>query len=183
MSPQIPESNVVLIGFMGSGKSSVGRELARRWRFRFVDTDGAIRRRFSKSIGEIFSIYGEDFFREQEHEVLREMLGQQRAVIATGGGIVLQDRNVALLRRLGRIVWLTASPDTIWERVRMSSHRPLLQNQDPRGTMDRLLQARSPLYAAAADLTVDSSGLLHCEVADRVVARLLERRACSRNQS
>jgi shikimate kinase len=183
MSLQIPDRNVVLIGFMGSGKSSVGRELARRWRFRFVDTDAAIRRRFSKSIGEIFATYGEDFFREQEHDVLRDLLGQERAVIATGGGIVLQEQNVVLLRRLGRIVWLTASPDTIWERVRMSTHRPLLQNEDPRGTMDLLLQARSPLYAAAADLTVDSSGLLHSEVADRVVASLLDRRSCSRNQS
>src|ERR1700738_5208071 len=96
-----PDRNVVLIGFMGTGKSSVGRELARRWGFRFLDTDSIIRHQYGKSIPEIFSVFGEPFFRDQEFATLTKLLQCHRSVIATGGGIVIQPRNVALLSKLG----------------------------------------------------------------------------------
>ena len=167
-----PDRNVVLIGFMGTGKSSVGRELARRWGFRFLDTDSIIRNQCGKSIAEIFSVFGEPFFRDQEFATLTNLLHCHRAVIATGGGIVIQPRNVDLLGKLGTTIWLKADQTTILERVSRNKNRPLLQTTDPETTIARLLIERGPLYESAADLVVDSSGLSHHEVAEKVIAGL-----------
>jgi shikimate kinase len=167
-----PDRNVVLIGFMGSGKSSVGRELARRWGFRFLDTDSMIRHQCGKSIPEIFSTLGEAFFREQEFLMLSRLLECHRSVIATGGGIVIQPRNIGLLGQLGITIWLKADQVTIFERVSRNKNRPLLHTNDPEGTIARLLEERAPLYQSAADLVVNSSGLTHHEVAERVILGL-----------
>jgi shikimate kinase len=167
-----PDRNVVLIGFMGTGKSSVGRELARRWGFRFLDTDSIIRHQCGKSISEIFSVFGESFFRDQEFATLTKLLQCRRSVIATGGGIVIQPRNVDLLGKLGTTIWLKADQATIFERVSRNKNRPLLQTTDPQGTIARLITERAPLYESAADLVVDSSGLSHHEVAEQVIAGL-----------
>jgi len=167
-----PDRNVVLIGFMGTGKSSVGRELARRWGFRFLDTDSIIRSQCGKSISEIFSVFGESFFRDQEFATLTKLLHCHRSVIATGGGIVIQPRNVDLLGKLGTTIWLKADQTTILERVSRNKNRPLLQTTDPETAIARLLTERGPLYESAADLVVDSSGLSHQEVAERVIAGL-----------
>jgi shikimate kinase len=167
-----PDRNVVLIGFMGSGKSSVGRELARRWGFRFLDTDSIIRNQCGKSIPEIFSVFGEPYFRDQEYATLTKLLHCHRSVIATGGGIVIQPRNAILLGKLGTTIWLKADQVTIFERVSRNKNRPLLQTDNPEATIARLLAERAPLYESAADLIVDSSGLSHHEVAERVIAGL-----------
>jgi shikimate kinase len=167
-----PDRNVVLIGFMGSGKSSVGRELARRWGFRFLDTDSIIRNQCGRSISEIFSVFGESYFREQESATLTKLLHSHRSVIATGGGIVIQPGNAILLGKLGTTVWLKADQATIFERVSRNQNRPLLQTENPEATIARLLAERAPLYESAADLIVDSSGLSHQEVAERVIAGL-----------
>jgi shikimate kinase len=170
----LPESvrNLVLVGFMGSGKSSVGREIARRWGFRFIDTDTTIRHKYRKSIPDIFATFGEPFFRDQENKTLQELQASQEAVIATGGGIILQPRNHPLLRTLGVVVWLTASEETVWERVSRNRNRPLLQTSDPRTTIRNLMSTRYPLYDAVADITVETTNLTHQEVADRAVAAL-----------
>jgi shikimate kinase len=170
----LPESvrNLVLVGFMGSGKSSVGREIARRWAFRFIDTDTTIRHKYRKSIPDIFATFGEPFFRDEENKALQELQASQEAVIATGGGIILQPRNHPLLRTLGVVVWLTASEETIWERVSRNQNRPLLRTNDPRTTIRNLMSARYPLYDAVADITVETTGLTHQEVADQAVAAL-----------
>lgn len=170
----LPESvrNLVLVGFMGSGKSSVGREIARRWGFRFIDTDTTIRQKYRKSIPDIFATFGEPFFRDEEHKTLQELQASQEAVIATGGGIILQPRNHPLLRTLGVVVWLTASEETIWERVSRNQNRPLLRTNDPRTTIRNLMSTRYPLYGAVADITVETTGLTHQEVADQAVAAL-----------
>ncbi|MEA3162883.1 MAG: shikimate kinase, partial [Verrucomicrobiota bacterium] len=170
----LPESvrNLVLVGFMGSGKSSVGREIARRWGFRFIDTDTTIRHKYRKSIPDIFATFGEPFFRDEENKTLQELQASQEAVIATGGGIILQPRNHPLLRTLGVVVWLTASEETIWERVSRNQNRPLLRTNDPRTTIRNLMSTRYPLYAAVADITVETTGLTHQEVADQAVAAL-----------
>jgi len=162
--------NLVLVGFMGSGKSSVGREIARRWGYRFLDTDSVIRQKHSKSILEIFESQGEPFFRDQEHLALCELQSSVDCVIATGGGIVLQPRNYPLLHTLGIIVWLTATEEFIWERVSRNRKRPLLQTANPRGTISHLISLRNPLYESVADITVETSGLTHEEVANRVAA-------------
>jgi shikimate kinase len=170
----LPESvrNLVLVGFMGSGKSSVGREIARRWGFRFIDTDTAIRQKFGKSIPDIFASIGEPLFRDEENQALQNLQNTDQAVIATGGGIVLQPRNHPLLRSLGVVVWLTASEEVIWERVSRNQNRPLLKTPDPRTTISTLMSTRYPLYRSLADITVETSGLTHQEVADRAVVAI-----------
>jgi shikimate kinase len=170
----LPESvrNLVLVGFMGSGKSSVGREIARRWGFRFIDTDAAIRQKYGKSIPDIFASFGEPFFRDEENQTLHDLQKTDQAVIATGGGIVLQPRNHPLLRALGVVVWLTASEEVIWERVSRNQNRPLLRTQNPRSTISHLMATRYPLYDSLANITVETSGLTHQEVADRAVAAI-----------
>jgi shikimate kinase len=162
--------NLVLVGFMGSGKSSVGREIARRWGFRFLDTDSMIRRKHGKTISEIFESSGEPYFRDQENLALQDLQASFDAVIATGGGIVLQPRNHALLRSLGLVVWLTATEEVIWERVSRNQNRPLLKTDNPRGTITNLMSLRNRLYDSVADITIETTGLTHQQVADRVVA-------------
>jgi shikimate kinase len=161
--------NLVLIGFMGSGKSSVGRELARRLRYHFADTDALIRARYGKSIPEIFAEFGEEEFRQAETEVLEGLVGSAEFVLATGGGIVTRPGNLALLRKLGRVVWLSANEETIWRRVSRNPNRPLLQTEDPRQTIHDLLLLRAPLYRSVADVIVETSGLTHQEVAKHVL--------------
>jgi shikimate kinase len=167
-------SSLVLIGFMGTGKSSVGREIARRCALRFVDTDSLIRKRFSKSIAEIFALIGEAAFRDEEHRCLSELQGAQQLVLATGGGIVLQRRNHPLLRQLGPIIWLTATEEVIWERVSRHRSRPLLYSDDPRATIRNLIKQRYPLYDLLADITVETTGLTHPQVADCIIKAAAE---------
>lgn len=162
--------NIVLVGFMGSGKSSVGRELARGTGYRFRDTDLLVRSRVGKSIPEIFAVHGEAFFRAQENAVLRSLQRERAMVLATGGGIVLDPANGPLLRRLGPVVWLVADESTIWERVSRNPNRPLLRTANPRQTVRKLLNARQDLYAAVADFSVDSTGLDHQQVARQILA-------------
>jgi shikimate kinase len=161
--------NLILVGFMGSGKSSVGREIARRCQLRFLDTDSMIRKKCGKSIPEIFAVDGEPVFREEEHQALLRLRGAQQMVLATGGGIVLAPRNRSVLRSLGAVVWLTAQEEIIWERVSRKPNRPLLQTDDPRSTIRNLMAIRYPLYHETADVTVDTSVLTHQEVATRVL--------------
>jgi shikimate kinase len=162
--------NIVLVGFMGSGKSSVGRELARCTGHRFRDTDLLVRSRAGKSIPEIFAAHGEGYFREQEKEVLSLLQTERAMVLATGGGIVLDPANRRLLRRLGPVVWLIADETTIWERVSRNPNRPLLHTANPRQTVHQLLEARHGFYAAVADFSIDSSGFNHQQVARQVLA-------------
>src|SRR6202048_5378330 len=164
--------NLVLVGFMGSGKSSVGREITRRWGFRFLDTDTIIHQKKRKSIPDIFASFGEPVFRDEENKALQDLQNSHRAVIATGGGIVLQPRSHPLLRSLGVVVWLTASEEVIWERVSRNQNRPLLRTKDPRKTINDLRSTRRPLNGSLADITVETSGLTHQEVADRALAAI-----------
>jgi shikimate kinase len=183
MSIVLTGRNLVLIGFMGSGKSSVGRELAKRWNFRFVDTDAMIRHKYDLSIPDIFAKHGENFFREAEYEALVRLRGISSAIIATGGGIVIQPRNLPLLRTLGSVVWLCADQTTILDRVGKSAHRPMLNQVNPEESVARLLKERAPLYHQAADLRIETSGLTHREVADRIVLGLDQFRAANESKS
>jgi len=163
-------NNIVLIGFMGSGKTSIGRLVAQRLGFQFVDTDAIVVERVGMQVAEIFAKHGEPWFREQESAALRSLGILQRAVVSTGGGIVLHPRNRELLRELGFVVWLTASEEVIFERVSRNKKRPLLQTADPRTTVHELLERRRPLYEGAAQFTVDSSSLAHEAAAEAVIA-------------
>lgn len=171
----MPPSNIVLVGFMGSGKSSIGRLLARRLDFDFVDTDRLIIERAGTEISEIFARHGEDHFRDLESAAIESLRGAEGKIIATGGGAVLREKNRASLRELGLVVGLTASEDVIFERVSRNSKRPLLQTENPRATVHALLAAREPLYREAAQLTIDTTRLSHDDVADRILAEARDR--------
>ena len=166
----VPRENIVLTGFMGSGKSAVGRRVAGRLRFQFVDTDRLIVERAGMPVSEIFARHGEEHFRDLETEALESLDVRRGCVIATGGGVVVKERNRAILARLGFTVWLTASEDVIFHRVSRNDKRPLLQTGDPRATIRALLAARRPLYESAAQFTLDTSALSHDEAAGAVVA-------------
>jgi shikimate kinase len=159
-------SNIVLVGFMGTGKSVVGQRLARRLDKSFIDTDIRIAEAAGCSVPIIFRTEGELSFRDRETELLRTLVGSTNSVVATGGGIVGRDENVELLRQVGPLICLTARPDIILERTRPWEERPLLAGSpDPRETVERLLTDRAPRYALA-DWAVDTS--------DRTVEEVVE---------
>jgi shikimate kinase len=160
---------IVLIGFMGAGKSSVGRTLARMTGLPRFDTDEMVVARFGLTIPKIFETYGEEKFRDAETEALRELAGKGQAILVTGGGIVLREENCALLRELGAIVYLSADEETLFARISRRSTRPLLRTENPRATLKELVASRLPLYRGAADVEVDTSGLSHDEVARRLL--------------
>lgn len=151
--------NLVLIGFMGTGKTTVGRRVAASLGFEFADTDDRVVTRAGLPITQIFAQHGEAHFRQLETEALREVLAGEGRVVATGGGIVTKPENVALLRAGGYVVWLHASVDEIFARVSRNRERPLLQTENPLETIRALLAVREPLYRATADFEVDTSPL------------------------
>lgn len=147
------QGNLVLIGMMGAGKSAVGQEIARQLGLPYVDSDTEIERAAAMTIPEIFARDGEDFFRDRESQVLARLLMDGPQVVSTGGGAWICAQNRAMIREHGLAVWLDIDADTLWERVRARPTRPLLSTPDPRGTLDRLLTQRRPVYARA-DLVV-----------------------------
>ncbi len=149
--------NIVLIGFMGSGKSSVARELARRLKRELVTTDGLIEVREGKKINDIFKTRGESYFRKVERGIIKEVSGRKGVIIDCGGGVVLDPANLSDLKINGIVFYLQARPDVIYERVKHESHRPLLQSPDPLGCINELYQQRLPLYNQA-DYIIDANG-------------------------
>jgi len=141
--------NLALVGFMGTGKSSVGQLVAAQLHFRFVDTDELIEARAGKSISTIFAEEGEPRFREYERAVVEGLKNFHRTVIATGGGLVTHADSLASLKTHALVICLWASPETIWERVGNQSHRPLLQTPDPLAKIRQLLSEREPYYRNA----------------------------------
>ncbi|HVF71069.1 MAG TPA: shikimate kinase [Chthoniobacterales bacterium] len=162
-------NSIVLIGFMGAGKSSAGRALARMTGLPRFDTDELITKRFGLSIPEIFAEHGEHAFRESESQTLRQLADQGPAIIVTGGGAILSSANRKLLRRLGRVVLLSADDETLFARISKRSMRPLLQTENPRATAAELMRDRLPLYREAADAEVDTTLLKHDEVARKIL--------------
>lgn len=154
-----PAMNVVLVGLMGSGKTSVGRVAAQSLGFEFVDTDQMIIESAGKSIPEIFADEGEEGFRRRETEALASLAGRERLVVATGGGVVTRPENHPLLRRLGFVVWLNADVGTLCRRTAHSQDRPLLREGDPEKTLRRLLAERAPLYEQVSDFKITTDDL------------------------
>ncbi len=169
------KTNVALIGFMGSGKSAVGRSLAKRLRHRFVEMDRVIEETAGKPIPEIFRDDGEIAFRELEIEVTKRIAARANQVIACGGGVVLNKINIDRLRETSRTVYLTASPGAILKRTTGGKNeRPLLEVADPAGRIRELLGQRRPFYQRAADLTVNTSRLGIGSVVEEIISRLRE---------
>ncbi|MBC6905833.1 shikimate kinase AroK [Saccharophagus sp. K07] len=150
--------NIVLVGPMGAGKSTVGRYLASRLSFSFVDTDHLIEERAGADIPWIFDVEGEAGFRARETAILDSLLGVERHVIATGGGIVVRPENHERLKRLGTVIYLTASIDQLLARTAKDKKRPLLQVADPRARIQELLTQRDPLYRQLADYVLQTDG-------------------------
>ena len=161
--------NLVLIGFMGCGKSSVGRRVSGLTGHRFLDSDDLIVQADGRSISEIFADDGEEFFRSVESRVLNESVGLCGIILSTGGGAILRPENRDALRRIGVVAWLDADPDVLFERASRSGRRPLLQTADPRGAFDALLEARRAIYTETADFRVDSTALSHDEAAQMLL--------------
>ncbi len=149
--------NLVLVGFMGSGKTTIGRMAAAELGLRFVDTDHSIEEREGMSVAQLFEKKGEEVFRDIEAGVMRELAAQDGLVIATGGGVVLRPANIDALRRTGVLVHLRVDAATAHARTRGHPHRPLLQGDDPEGKIRALLKARQPMYDAIPN-DVDTAG-------------------------
>jgi len=167
------KSNIALIGFMGTGKTAVGRLLAGRLGKEFIELDVLIEQRAGKTIPEIFEHEGEIAFREVEIEVTRRAAENKDAVIACGGGIVLNQINIDRLRKHSVIVYLTASPAAILRRTSSDKdERPLLATEDKASKVETLLKFREPFYERAADVTVDTSELEVTEVVEQIIKKL-----------
>lgn len=151
-------NNIFLVGMPGAGKTTVGRQLARRMQRRFVDADHEIEARTGVRIPVIFDIEGEQGFRDRESKVIYELAEQTDQVIATGGGAVLRPENRAALRRGGTVIYLNAAPELLYERTRLDPNRPLLQVEDPRQKLADLFNQRDPLYREVADIVINSLG-------------------------
>ena len=167
----IKSKSVVLVGFMGTGKSSVGKILAKHMRRQLVDVDQYIEKKEKRKISDIFEKEGEAEFRRLEKEAIREISEIDGAVITTGGGAVLDPENLEALKKTGCLVALFASPETIFDRVKNSRHRPLLKAKDVYGEIKRLLEIRKPYYEKA-DVCCQTDGRTPSEVAKVILEKL-----------
>ena len=168
------KTNIALIGFMGAGKSAAGRALAVKLDMNFIDLDSLIEKKTGSSIADIFSRDGEAAFRRIEAEAAAQVAGLKEKVIACGGGVVLEQNNISLLRESSIIVYLAAGRDILLRRVLHSQgRRPLLEVADPAAAIDGLLKYRIPLYEKAADIIIDTSGLDIAGVAGKISEELV----------
>lgn len=158
-----------MIGYMGCGKSTVGRRLSYRLKKPYVDTDILIETKAKKTVSDIFAEYGEEAFRQMETECIKSMFDyKQDYVIAVGGGLPMREVNRELINKLGTVIYLRAKPETIYERVKNDTKRPLLQGEDPKGKIRSMLIQRGPVYADAAQVCIDVDGKTFQEILDEI---------------
>jgi shikimate kinase len=160
--------NLTLIGFMGTGKSSVGRLVADALHFTFLDTDDVIEARAGATIQEIFQHHGESTFREWEGRIVDELTRRSKTVIATGGGLPANETNLTSLKSHSLVVCLWSSPEKIWQRVKGQTHRPLLNSPDPLAKISELLKIRGPYYRQA-DVLINTEFRSLREVTQQVI--------------
>jgi shikimate kinase len=160
--------NIYLIGFMGTGKTTVGKILAKELEKRFIEMDDLIEKQEGKKISEIFEIKGEPYFRKLESEVLQGLAGKTDLVVSCGGGAVCSNKNIDLVKRTGKVFCLSASATKIYERTRNEVHRPLLEVAEPLKQIEELLAKRLPYYQQA-DYVIDTEGINPEKVAERII--------------
>jgi len=148
--------NIILVGPMGSGKTTVGRQLAKQLNLEFFDSDHEIENRTGANIPLIFELEGEEGFRKRETAMLDELSQKKNIVLATGGGAILSSQNRNMLCQRGHVIYLSASIEQLWERTRLDKNRPLLQTENPREKIESLLKLRDPLYREVADTIIDT---------------------------
>jgi shikimate kinase len=166
------KGNLFLVGMMGSGKTTLGRALAQRLQREFADTDRVLVERTGVPVATIFEVEGEEGFRRRESAVLAELAARPGLVIATGGGAILLEANRTLMREQGTVIYLRARLESLWERTRHDSSRPLLQTPNPRARLAEILAEREPLYREAAHVTVDTGSQSASTLTNRVIAAL-----------
>jgi len=163
--------NIVLTGFMGTGKTAVGMELERLLNMKLIDVDTEIEKSEKITINEIFKQFGEPRFREIETEMIRKLSYQKNVVISTGGGAVLKQENMEILRQNGVIVCLIATPETILNRTSKSNDRPLLKVEDPFAKINELLNFRRPFYEKA-DIMIDTENKTPLQIAEEIIEKV-----------
>lgn len=171
LTTYMPTNNIILVGFMGSGKSSIGKQLAKGLQYDYIDTDSLIVTKTGKNIATLFKTEGEVRFRELETETLEELSASSNKnfVLSTGGGIILSEQNRMILKSLGTVIWLNASPDALFERATRKPHRPLLDVEYPRRTFDQLLAKRLSLYQEACELEIDTTQLSYSKTVEAIL--------------
>ena len=165
-------TNIILIGFMGTGKSAISRRLNKLTGMKEVDTDAMIVEREGMSIPEIFDKKGEDAFRNMETELLRELKNKKNLIISCGGGMALRDENSAIMKEVGTVVWLKATPQTILKRVEHDDNRPLLRGNKNVEFIGNLLDQRSPKYEAASHFSVTTDNRTIQAISEEIIRRI-----------
>ena len=166
--------NIVLIGFMGAGKSTIADYMSTMFDMRLVEMDQEISDREEMSIPDIFATYGEEYFRNKETELLRELQTGRNCIISCGGGVAMREENVAEMKKNGRVVLLTASPETVYERVKDSGDRPLLHGNNNVEFIAELMEKRREKYEAAADVVVCTDRKTILQICEELITKLME---------
>jgi shikimate kinase len=164
--------NIFLIGPMGSGKTTIGRQLASRLGMQFYDSDGEIEKKTGADIALIFEIEGEEGFRKREAKMIEELTAKKGILLATGGGAILSDSNRKFLKSRGRVVYLKSSPEKLMDRTAKDKKRPLLNTDDRRATILEMLETRVPLYEEVADLVIQTDNNIIKQIVNRICQQL-----------
>ncbi|PKM66994.1 MAG: shikimate kinase [Firmicutes bacterium HGW-Firmicutes-2] len=165
--------NIVLIGFMGCGKTSVTKDLAKRLNLDFIDMDEEIEKAEGKTVSEIFRDHGEAYFRDLETAYLKSLDGLKNKIISTGGGVILRNENIEMLKNVGVVVFLQADVAHILKNIKDDQKRPLLQaEEDLEGKISRMLEIREPLYLSTANVIIQTSGKPIKNIVDEILAIL-----------
>lgn len=165
------KDNVILIGFMGCGKTSVGIRLSYSLKRTIIDTDKWIEKKQNMTVSEIFAKEGEQAFRQMETDCIKELINTaDRQIISTGGGLPVKEENHVLLKALGRVYYLKVTPETVYERLKDDTTRPLLQGADPKARIEELLLKREPLYEKCADVIIEVSD----KSFDEIIAEIMK---------
>lgn len=166
--------NIILIGFMGSGKTSVGHRLAQSMTYQFRDTDHMIERNYGNTISRIFAQQGEAYFRNMETDLLKTLVSTlDHTILSTGGGLPLRPENSKILSEIGYVVYLKASKETIFRRLKGDSTRPLLQGENPEKNIESMLKLRDPIYEKAAHLMMNTDNRTITEIVQAVMENYL----------
>ena len=171
---QLFDYNIVLIGFMGAGKGTVSEYLSTLFAMKYVEMDQVIAKREQMSIPDIFETYGEEYFRNRETELLIELQSERNVVISCGGGAAMRERNVAEMKKNGRVVLLTASPEVIYSRVKDTEDRPVLKGRKNVEGISELMEQRRGKYEAAADIVIRTDRKSVLEICEELIERLTE---------
>ena len=163
--------NIVLVGFMGTGKTEVGKILSKKLGYALIDADTEIEKKQNMTITEIFRQQGEPAFRDIESEIIKKLAGMKKTVISTGGGAVLRPENISNLKSNGVVVCLSATPETILQRTSVNNDRPLLQTENPLQKINELLEYRRPYYEKA-DIMIDTENKNPLEIAEEIIRKI-----------